>query len=115
MQQTKQLETSPERRLLRWVLVICLSAVVVVVTAGWVAAFLFGPAQNGFVKEQIVGIVGIPAAASLAAIIVVMFRQTEGPIEFEAVFLKLKGAGGPVVLWVLCFLSIVGSIKLLWK
>jgi len=59
-------------------------------------------------------IVGLPAAAGIAFVLVVFLRQAEGPIEFEAWGLKVKGAAGQVILWVLCFLSIVVAIKWLW-
>jgi hypothetical protein len=35
-------------------------------------------------------------------------------IEFEAAGFKFRGASGPVVLWIFCYLAIVTSIKLLW-
>jgi hypothetical protein len=41
-------------------------------------------------------------------------EQTSGPIEFEGLGFKFKGASGPVVLWVFCFLAIAGAIKLVW-
>jgi hypothetical protein len=65
-------------------------------------------------KFQVV--VGLPAAAVAAFVIVVFLRQTAGPIEFEGLILvsNFVGAAGQVVLWALCFLVIVFAIKWLW-
>jgi hypothetical protein len=64
--------------------------------------------------EHFSAIVGLPGAASAALFIVMLLEQTHGPIEFEAAGFKFRGASGPVVLWVFCYLAIVTSIKLLW-
>jgi hypothetical protein len=56
----------------------------------------------------------IPGAAAAAFVLVVLLRQTEGPIEFEVSPVKFKGASGQIVLWAICFLSIAAAIKMLW-
>jgi hypothetical protein len=63
-------------------------------------------------KFQVV--VGLPAAAIAAFVIVVFLRQTAGPIEFEGFGFKFHGAAGQVILWLICFWAIVAAIKLLW-
>ena len=60
-------------------------------------------------------ILGLPLAAITAFIVVAVFRQSENPIEFEALGFKLKGAAGEIVLWIACFITIVVGIRLLWK
>jgi len=58
--------------------------------------------------------VGLPGAA-LAAMAVVLFLEfNAGPIQFEVIGFKFRGASGPVVLWAFCFLAIAAAIKLLW-
>jgi hypothetical protein len=42
-------------------------------------------------------------------------QRARGPIEFEAFGFKLRGASGPIVLWVFCFLSIAAAFQLLWR
>lgn len=59
-------------------------------------------------------VVGIPGAMISSFVIVSLLEQVSGPIEFEGLGFKFKGASGPVVLWVMVFLSIVLSIKVLW-
>jgi hypothetical protein len=66
-------------------------------------------------EEHFAAIIGLPGAAAAAFVLVVFLRQTEGPIEFEGLGFKLKGAAGQILMWVICFLAIAGAIKLLWQ
>lgn len=58
---------------------------------------------------------GLPLAASMAICLVVLLESSEGPIEFEGLGFKFRGASGPIILWVLSFLAIVCAIRLLWS
>jgi hypothetical protein len=59
-------------------------------------------------------ILGLPSAA-LAALCIVLFLEVKsGRIEFEGFGFKFRGASGEIILWVICFLAIVASIRLLW-
>ena len=66
------------------------------------------------VKEHFQATVGLPLAAIAAICIVFLFKFVAGAIEFEGLGFKFKGASAPVILWVLCFLAIVGGIRVLW-
>ena len=66
-------------------------------------------------EEHFAAIIGLPGAAAAAFVLVVFLRQTEGPIEFEGLGFKLKGAAGQILMWVICFLALAGAIKLLWQ
>jgi hypothetical protein len=60
-------------------------------------------------------IFGLPSAALLSFMLVVVSEARFDNIEMEIVnLIKFRGASGPIILWVLCFLSIVLAIKLLW-
>ena len=48
-------------------------------------------------------------------LIVSTFRITAGDLDFELFGMRLKGAAGPVVLWVLVFLAMVSGVAVLWK
>jgi hypothetical protein len=74
----------------------------------------YDPVLTGFIMRHFAAIVGLPAAAAAAFIIVAIFRQGEGPLEFSGLGFHFKGAAGEVVLWVLCFLIVTISIRLLW-
>lgn len=66
-------------------------------------------------KTHFTALVGLPAAAFLATFLILLLQIVrKQPIEFEVIGLKFKGTSGEVVLWVLVYLSIVVSIKLLW-
>jgi hypothetical protein len=65
-------------------------------------------------REHFAAVVGLPMAAIFALWIVTILRSQSGPIEFEVFSFRFRGASGPVVLWVLCFLAIAFAIKLLW-
>jgi len=50
-------------------------------------------------------------ASVIALLVVVMLRYSAGPIEYEAAGMKFKGASGPVVLWIFCFLALSAGIS----
>ena len=75
----------------------------------------FGDWQPDIIKLQFAAIIGLPMAAVAAFVIVAFFDQAEAPLEFEVPGLKFKGSSGQILLWVVCFLAIVGAIKLLWE
>jgi hypothetical protein len=58
--------------------------------------------------------IGLPLSAISAACIVLLLKATAGPIEFEALGFKFRGASGPVVLWIFCFLAMILGLRLLW-
>ena len=66
-------------------------------------------------RQHYAAIFGLPSAALLSFMLVVVFEARFDNIEMEvANLVKFRGASGPVILWVLCFLSIASAIKLLW-
>lgn len=66
------------------------------------------------VQEHPASTVGIGISAVSAFFIVAVLEFTTGAIQFEALGFKFHGAAGQVVLWVLCFLSMVFATWLLW-
>lgn len=67
------------------------------------------------VEEHFPGMMLVPMAALMALCVVLLLRWTAGPLEFDLwKQAKLKGASGPLTLWVVCFLAIVFAIWLLW-
>lgn len=65
-------------------------------------------------KAHFLGTIGLCAISCAAFGIVIFLRQSEGPIEFEAIGLKLRGAAGQVVLWAICTIVLSLCAKLLW-
>lgn len=79
--------------------------------------FIFGginPAFFEIYERNFIVIIGLPLAAFGALVVVVFLEQAQGPLEFEGLGFKFRGASGPVVLWVLCYLALVVSFKVLW-
>ena len=64
--------------------------------------------------EHYAATVALPLCALFPLCLVLVLRYTAGPIEFEGMGLKFKGASGPLVMWLLCFLAMVSAVKLLW-
>ena len=59
--------------------------------------------------------VGVPLSALTAFCIVLLLKiVSTGPIEIEALGFKFRGAAGPVVLWIFCFLAVTFGVYLLW-
>jgi hypothetical protein len=65
-------------------------------------------------RDHFAAIVGLPGAVMVAFALVVFLRQTDGPVEFEGLGFKFKGASGQVIMWAVCFLSMAVAIKMCW-
>jgi len=65
-------------------------------------------------KEHFLGTIGLIGIVCAAFGTVTFLRQSEGPIEFEALGMRFKGAAGQVVLWMLCVVTMSLCAKLLW-
>jgi hypothetical protein len=90
-------------------------AIVVVVTLELIYLFhVKVDVWTAEVKEHFAAIIGLKAAVIVSFIMVVLLRQMEGPIEFEAVGMKFKGAAGQVILWAFCVVVLSLCAKLLW-
>jgi hypothetical protein len=112
------------RRIFAWVFflgasVVCVITLFFAIQAAFFSHYLpytgASPQLVEFLKQHFPVTVGVPAAAGLSLLIILVVRETTGKLEFEALGFKFRGASGPVVLWVLCYLAITLSIKLLWK
>ena len=57
----------------------------------------------------------IPLAALASFCNVLILKITDGPIEFEAFTIKFSGAAGPMIMWVMSFLSLCFGITMLWN
>lgn len=52
-------------------------------------------------------------ASGGALILISIFRTTDGPIELKLGFIEFKGASGPIIMWVVVFMSICAGMKIL--
>ncbi len=99
---------------IKTVVVICATAtmilfIVFVTMLAWSENFIIGIIQGHFAA-----IIGLPFVALLSFSIVGILELSFGAIEFEGLGFKFKGASGPIILWVLCFLVVSMAIKILW-
>lgn len=65
-------------------------------------------------ENHFAAIIGLPFIALLSFFIVVILEFSFGTIEFEGLGFKFKGASGPIVLWIMCFLGISVAVRMLW-
>lgn len=98
----------------KWV-VIAGTAIFIFIFFGY---FIYNVWSNGWIvqilQNHYAATVSLPMAAIASAWIVFLFRFSTGPIEFSALGLTFKGASGPIVFWVLCFLAFIIGLKVLW-
>jgi hypothetical protein len=103
------------RRVFNWVVVIA-----TILFAIFGAAFLAHQALQPdswlvqLWREHLAAVVGVPLAAVMAMCVVILLRFGTGPIKFEGLGFKFRGAAGEVVFWIFCFLAIIAALRLLW-
>lgn len=74
-----------------------------------------GGALEEMVKHHYRVVVGMPLMAMTSLLLVCIFHAAAGPIEFETPFgFKFRGASGPIVLFVMCYLAFAATLRLLW-
>lgn len=56
----------------------------------------------------------LPYIGCLAYFLVITLEATRGPIEVEIVGVKIKGAGGPLLFWVIVFVAVTSAVKSFW-
>jgi hypothetical protein len=79
------------------------------------ALILWYQGDPRIVTKNLAAIAGLPFSFIAAFTVVALFRQSETPLDFSGFGLTMKGAAGEIVLWVICYLAISGSLAWLWK
>jgi len=104
-----------QESILAWSVIILFVFILGVLATIWfcIVTISFEELRRELVPKYAAALLGLPVAGWGAFILVFVFRQTQGPIEFEAFTIKLKGAAGPIVLWILAFLATAAAIKIL--
>ena len=108
--------TTDRNRFVQWCLkFLVLWTIVVGIGLWWTCFFLTWPGEwvNIYFNHFPVTM-GIPCAMLGAVIICTLFRTIEGRIKFGGLGFTFDGAAGPIVMWVLCFLAFVTSVRVLW-
>lgn len=109
--QNQQMQT-----IMSWIVVIILTSFAVFALIGLTSVHeTEGDYWKTLIREQFPVLVGLPMAGLGAVFVTLILRISTGPLEFELAGLKFKGGAAPIVFWIVCFLSIVLSIRLLWQ
>jgi hypothetical protein len=66
-------------------------------------------------QKHFAATVGLPFAALAAICLVVILEINAGRIEMRGLGFTFRGAAGPIIMWIFCFLAIVSAIKLVWN
>ena len=108
------------RRWIAWIVLTSFLAFAIYFCGFLVYHSLWGATTSGnwlltLFEKHYAGVVGTPMCAIAAFCIVTLLKVTNGPIEFEAVGFKFRGASGPIVLWIFCFLAMSVAFNFLWS
>ena len=67
------------------------------------------------IESHYAATIAVPLSGVSALCVVLALKATTGPIEFEAFGFKFRGASGPLVFWLICFIAMIWAVWLLWK
>jgi hypothetical protein len=68
----------------------------------------------GLLERHGAALIGIPAASALALFLIGIIRAIDGPIEFDVLGMRVKGAGAAIILWIAAFVAVGLSIRAVW-
>jgi hypothetical protein len=100
----------------QWVrvsLVVCIVTLLAGTTiiGGWIML------QNGSLDQLLASdprlVLGIPWAGGASLVVVLILRSSFGTAGFKVFGFEFKGASGPTVMWVLCFLAYALAMRVL--
>jgi hypothetical protein len=73
------------------------------------------PWVTDLLQKHFAATAGLPCIAALSFLIVITFEARFDAIEMEFFgIVKFKGASGPIILWVLCVLTLASCVRMLW-
>jgi hypothetical protein len=119
----KQIEAAWQAEMHRWVILIVLAGTGLFTTFFLVylsCQALWGKSEPSnwlveLVRAHYPALVGTPMSAIAAFCIVSLLKVTNGQIHIEVnPAVKFEGASGPIILWILCFVSIAAAFYFLW-
>ena len=68
----------------------------------------------GLLERHGAALIGNPAASALALFLIGIIRAIDGPIEFDVLGMRAKGAGAAIILWIAAFVTVGLSIRAVW-
>jgi hypothetical protein len=109
---------SEKQEMVKFYFVITLVSTFIITSLMLLGFYMYFGFSSGFwvkiLQDHFSTLVVIPFGAGFSLVVVILLGATQGPIEFEAIGLKFRGASGPIVLWCLVFLSLMASVRILW-
>ncbi len=99
----------------KWMLSLLFLLVVVVYIVKLISFLWFSSALSQAFNIYPLLSIGLPVAALMALGLVLSLEQESSKIKFKIIGLELQGVAGQLILWVICFLSIIIAIKWLIK
>ena len=103
------------QRLIAWTLAVSAILFLLTITSIMFAMTLTREILAKVAVDHFAGLFGPPMCVLVALVAVIVLRVTHGPMEFEAMGFKFKGASGPVVLYILTYLASVAGMVALWN
>jgi hypothetical protein len=101
------------RRVMGWAIVIAGTGFIL-----WFGyAIFFGSLESvvfGMAQQHYATVVGVPCCGLGALFIVLLLRNVAGAIQVKILGLELKGASGPIIMWILCFLTLTLAMMKTW-
>ena len=68
-----------------------------------------------FFEKNLINILGPYFAMGTAFVVVFVYRTIEGQIKLEFGPLKFEGASGPIIMWVIVYLSVCLGVKMIFE
>ena len=66
-------------------------------------------------KDHMPTFIGLPLAFLLSFLIVLFIEIVVGPVELEGWGVKFNQTSGLIILWLICFLTILFAIRFTWN
>lgn len=102
------------RNLTKWLVFFGTTLFGAVFLLGATTSIYYEPWVLDLAREHFAATVGLPFAALAALCLVILLEINTGKIEMRGLGFEFKGAAGPLIMWIFCFLAIAGAIKMLW-
>jgi hypothetical protein len=75
---------------------------------------LLSPANRDSLLKHGAFFFGMPSAIVVALVLVLLLRTVAGNIQIKGLGFEFTGASGPIIMWVLCFLSLIYAVVKTW-
>jgi hypothetical protein len=117
MPDSSGIQFSPvQERIITWLIIGACAVACITLMSAWAIVIVLSldELRRQLLALHFVAIVGVPGISAAAFLLVMVFRQIEGPIEFEFLSVKFKGASGPIIMWAITVWTVAGAVKMVW-